>query len=242
MAARQRTGPQGSLPFQLKSIQLALFVRNLAAVLANNSAGFAGSLTETITELSTNPTILPIPGDAPPDIPRIMLKSEDREYECNVSSRRIDFFVKNLGNLAIGDFWEQEVLPKIQLLSNFVVNRTLQVSRVGFIANTEAETAVNVSDYLRENFIREDRLRDPLELKIRFIHREQIGNINANVVANFGQVGSGLNLQEGKLFLQLDINITPESAEEEEFTNRIIEFTDGAYEIARSKITSFPAI
>ncbi len=43
------------------------------------------------------PMIFPLPPDAPPEFPRLVLKSKDERYSVSISSCRVDFFCNNSG-------------------------------------------------------------------------------------------------------------------------------------------------
>lgn len=235
---------QTPLKFTIKRIQVVLFVRNLLSILEHSSLQFATEFVNVMSFLNSEPTVFPLPIDAPREIPRIVLKSNDEKYNCNISNSRIDFSMNNIRDLTIIKLWD-ELQPTIGLLSDFVKKKELQINRIGFIVISETETPDDGSKYLKDNFIKRGKLKDPRELKIRYVRRVKINEIDSNITASFGLIGSGVKLQPNRLFLQLDINTIPELMEKDEFNltgGQVINFTNEAFDIAKRKIKFFPAI
>lgn len=84
------------LRFLIQNIQSVLFIENFAF---RNKLRIATRINEVVDNLfDGDPTMLDIPPNAPPEIPRIQLKDSKPIYSLNFSPTRIDFFTMRLGN------------------------------------------------------------------------------------------------------------------------------------------------
>jgi len=78
------------MDFYVSNLQTAIFITNLDF---SNKIGFISQLNqETDNLFDGDPIILPIPNDAPPEVPRIILKSQDDSYTLNLCQNRVDLF------------------------------------------------------------------------------------------------------------------------------------------------------
>ena len=76
--------------FKVQKIQLTLFPKNFNLV---DKIKVANDLKVKMEGLfNGKSTILPLPIDAPLEIPRIILQSKDNFFGCNIAIPRIDFF------------------------------------------------------------------------------------------------------------------------------------------------------
>ena len=77
---------------RLDHIQLVLFSPGVVVV---NKLKTASALNDVLSGvLDGDPAIIPLPDDAPPEIPRIILKSKDEQYNLKTANSRIDFFFR----------------------------------------------------------------------------------------------------------------------------------------------------
>jgi hypothetical protein len=83
------------LRFLIQNIQSVLFIENFAF---RNKLGIASRINQVVNNLfDGDPTMLDLPPDAPPEIPRIQLKDSKPIYSLNFSPTRIDFFYNEPG-------------------------------------------------------------------------------------------------------------------------------------------------
>jgi hypothetical protein len=155
------------------------------------------------------PIIMPIPLDAPPEIPVVILRSMSDVYSCNISRSRIDFFVKPGEN----DDSNQHLIDFIEHIRPFasVVFANRKVNRFGFIGQYMIRTNDPVSKihgkYLKYNF------GDLEELSIRFNKRfkSKNGNLLMNRLIDISK--ANFTEKNGKeqvgIFIQKDINNVP---------------------------------
>ncbi len=87
------------LESNLTRLQAVLFIKSLDL---SNPLSLAVFLKEDKGLPFDGPeTVLPVPADAPLEIPRIILKSSDGVFNCNVSANRIDLFFNETGQSKI---------------------------------------------------------------------------------------------------------------------------------------------
>jgi len=229
------------IKFKAKTIQLALFMKSTPFV--SSPIKFANEFIEKINFLNVSPTVLPIPNDAAQDIPRIILKSADNRDSCSISMSRLDLIL-TLDGLEFGDI-DEVVMPKTNQILEFLSVHNVDINRVGVILTLESEDIETVtgSEYIRNNFIKDNKLSSPKELSIRFINGTSIHSIDSNIVLSVGQKGSGIDLNEKVVMFQLDINTSPELRETKIFSlAESKDFISGALGKIVSIIKQFPNI
>jgi hypothetical protein len=100
------------------------------------------------------PTILPIPQDAPPDIPRLQLSSKDKKWGLNISLTRTDL-------LHVSDPFKSDDIDKVRGFSSlcsdfftrFQKSIDLRVQRLAFVTDRILRQK-SPSDYIVEKFCR----------------------------------------------------------------------------------------
>lgn len=122
--------------FELLQVQAAGFTPRLA-LNANKLLSYL--LSRWGDTFQGAPTVLPIPDDAPPEIPRIMLVSADQSYRLNVSPVRTDVFVARQApdkDIELLEFlrWSSG------LLSDLAEFATTQVGRLACVLTRIART------------------------------------------------------------------------------------------------------
>jgi hypothetical protein len=141
------------LRFFIQNIQATLFIENFAF---RNKVGIVSKINEAVDNLfDGDPTMLPLPIDAPPEIPRIQLKDSKPMYSLNFSPTRIDFFYnepgipeKNLDSLK--DDYLKYFFNIVKLVKD---EYRLSIPRIATVvkATSEIETGSNLLIY--ENFL-----------------------------------------------------------------------------------------
>jgi len=162
---------------KLRSFHITLFVGVLNLENKLKLASDIISASEKILE--GDPTILPIPPDAPPEIPRIITKSKDERYTCNVSLNRIDLFFKPKGRDEQSlDIVSGEYLKLLLNLTNLLKeNFKIAIPRIGIVANLLLELSESSNTYVLRKYIKESSL-------ISETHEAQIHALNKITLPN----------------------------------------------------------
>jgi len=198
---------------KLRSFQSALFV---AVLNLENKLKLASDIISASKNiLEGDPTILPIPPDAPPEIPRIITKSKDERYTCNVSLNRIDLFSKPKGRDEQSlDVVSGEYLKLLLNLTSLLKeNFKIAIPRIGIVANLLLELSESSNTYVLRKYIKESSL-------ISETHEAQIHALNKITLSNKIKVNRRLRIITSRsaedpsndkyLSISIDINSVPE--------------------------------
>ena len=201
--------------FSIAQLQVALFLTTIdltkplkvAVAIQNASEEF----------FDADPLMLPIPPDAPTDIPRIRLSSSNEHWAFHVAGERLDCLYKPhadkrespekfegiIGKQAqiCGDIWE-------------ILQKQFSVSgkRIGVISTFVASPESPV-ETLRSKFIPASNASEPYELQLHALHKMSLENIPINRWTRC--TAANLPLEQkprDALRLQIDINTLTEQS------------------------------
>jgi hypothetical protein len=228
---------------KIKKIQTAIFTKNFNISNDLDRANLLTEINKSVKHVFNGvPTQLPIPNDAPPEIPRFILKSIDENFSCNIALSRIDI----LYNVPVNYSESKDELFETQkknteVIFDFLLNKNIIIiNRIGFIAVTEKTLISEEKDsinYLRSEFIKNDKFSSPKELLFRYNQEENSDNFDMNnLITISAKIGSSINLQT-------DINTIAEKMDENNFTkNNFGEIIDYAILKTKKFIDNFPNI
>ncbi|EMV0255611.1 TPA: hypothetical protein ACYHN4_003656 [Vibrio cholerae] len=155
------------------------------------------------------PQIIPMPEDAPLDIPRVQLRSENNRYNCNIAPSRIDFIMNGNGNNE--STWGQltnDFLAKIRLFLRSV-NTRVGIVRFGLIGNFFVPDNANSASITRK-YLKID-LNSAEEINLRFNKRNSSHGLNLNNITSINTaIAEVNNVTSNGVFIELDINNVPE--------------------------------
>lgn len=233
---------------KIKKIQTAVFTRDFNL---NNDISRA----QLLLDLDKNVFLkkifdapleqVPIPSDAPQEIPRVMLKSNDNKFRCNIALSRTDLIFNILSDnvQSLDDLLEIQKNNSKDVI-RFLIDRNALINRIGFITVVEKlltfEEGNSGRDYLKSNFILEDKFNNPKELILRYNY----ANRSKNFDMNNSIIIDGKS--DNKITLQTDINTTAELMNTASFKLSTLDEIDEIidYAIIQSKkfIYNFPNI
>lgn len=184
---------------------------------------------ETKIVFDGEPIILPLPDDAPSEIPRIILTSKDNEHKCHISKERVEFIYSNEANpdREVSELREQFLVTLGDIAKVVKSSWKAEVYRLGFVINSVSHYEAPV-EIIKTKFIREGVLNHPRRLEVFVLDRMTWDNLKINR----GYRVSTLIKREGKeerklLSVNFDINTIPE--EKYSFdTESIVAFYDKA--------------
>lgn len=149
--------------------------------------------------LNGMPTILPIPDDAPLEIPRIIYPSKDNKSVCNAAVNRFDFIYKlpeGEAGIKIKDF-QKELPARVSSLNKLLFDK-LKISshRLGLILNYNALPKGGGLNFLKTNYL-ENSNDIAVELQLHKLTQGTIKGMNINnwirLVASKKQLATGEN-------------------------------------------------
>jgi hypothetical protein len=223
----------------IKKIQTAVFTRSLDfAIDGYNKATFLEELGKELGDIfDGEPVFIPIPNNAPPEIPRIILNSKNNSFSCNISLLRTDLLLNMDNNIGVGGR-DPFISQKENLLRvvSFLKNKNSVINRIGFVVNVEYSSPDSV-EFVKKEFVKEGKLENSKELLIRYNKASLLDDIKMNnLIAISGK-------KENVIMVQIDINTAPEIMVSSDFNENILEKIIN-YSIERTKkITkNFPNI
>lgn len=152
--------------------------------------------------LNGEPSMLPLPVDAPPDIPRLQLNSKDNYFAYGISPLRSDFRFNEVGephqkikNVQIDLFKTERELLKI-----YKEDKKWNIVRLSIVVDFVAELENKVANFISEKFIKNSPSFPSIE--VSFLKKEKISNINVNRWFRIKSAGN----RESVLHLLADIN------------------------------------
>jgi len=164
------------------------FVRRILVVLFGDIAlsdriGVAQNLNKATKNLfSGEQTILPIPDDAPPEIPRIMLGDKDKMFRCHISPKRLEFSLepKKSENKRLKEI-QDDFLSRLADIARAVKTELgVKVERLGVVVNSAMFLEESPVDFLMKKFLRSGIIVDPHELNLIFLHKFALGEFKVN--------------------------------------------------------------
>jgi len=196
---------------EIIQIQLALFFQS---DFTGSFEDFSQKLKDKFNE-SKITQYMPIPTDAPSEIPRLVLGYE--KFNINVSKNRLDLFSK--------DF--ELIKTIVSDISNVLLNTlSLSVGRIGFVKSYFIDGTI---ENLKKLFIEEKiKKLDLKEVNIRFNEKKNIENYDCNNIENLSngymtkKQLDGSDEKKSGIIVTRDINTIAEKIKETKFSKEQI--------------------
>ena len=205
------------MDYKIRQIQFAAFPKNFS--LSDKIKLAADLKVKTGNIFDGEPTILPLPIDAPLEIPRIILRSINGKYVCNISFQRIDLFL-NLGNdgeadIAASIFSAKEVANKI--VSYFVNDISVAIGRIGFVATFVGTADSEANLFMKEKLLTKSKLvsRDSLRtLSVVVNDTDTVGNYEISRIVQIGSLQKPDHSESKSILIMCDSNTLVEKFQE----------------------------
>lgn len=190
------------IPFSTQSIQVAFFLGNID--LSNRLSVASLIQKELSPKLNGTPTILPIPDDAPLEIPRIILISKDKNLTCNIAANRLDLSYKETDEKKPLEKIEKDFFKVVQRLAKITFTSfSMTSNRLGLVTKYKVSQSINGMELLKKNYLGNPKDAST-ELQIHRLFIEKIGDFKTN---NWIRLISKKGNKEKELFLVIsDIN------------------------------------
>jgi len=198
---------------RLRSFQVALF-SNL--IIPDNKLEFVSKLISTSNNIfNGDPVILPIPNDAPPEIPRIIVKSKDERLVCNVSMNRLDLFFNPKSETdALLDNIHDNFFGQIIKIINFLNEiYHIKIFRVGIVANLILNLKESSNIFIARKYLKDSNLiSDTFELQLHALNK--ITLLNKYKANRWLRIMTSRDIQNQNndkfLLVSIDINTLPD--------------------------------
>lgn len=194
------------IPLFVKSAQIAYF---LGSIDLSDKLKVAEIIKKELSDiLDGTPTILPIPDDAPLEIPRVIFPSKNNEFVCNVAVNRFDF-IQKLPDEKNGielKIFEMELSKRVTKLNKLLFEGLKATgNRLGLIVNYNAIPKEGGLNFLKKVYL--GNLKDvSTELQLHKLTQGILGDMKINnwirLVASNQQLAAG----ENRLVIISDIN------------------------------------
>lgn len=199
---------------RVDSIQLVLFSPSI--VISDMLKAGVTIREKYLNVLDGEPVILPIPEDAPVEIPRIQMSSKDKTYNLSISKTRVDLIFKykrdELNNVFPVPGLFENFLSMFQYLKD---DLSAKVTRLAIVAHwiLELHSGSSAEHLLTKYINKEAPLARPRELEIHCLTREILSNIEANKWTRIRSAHEVSAPYEDRLIsFLLDINTLAENA------------------------------
>jgi hypothetical protein len=228
------------MEIKIKKIQTSIFTRNFNVTDDSGRARLLLDISEHSKAIFDAPPVqFPIPSDAPPEIPRIILNSADHRFNCSVSLSRADIFFN------ISDNSKQSLEDLLQIQKNnsenifsFLIGRNIIVNRIGCVVTVEERLSPEEGDscnYLKSNFIRDGKFINPKELVFRYNQVSNSENFEMNNLITIN------GRADNKIMIQTDINTSVDLMNSANFNvDNFNEIFDYAARKTQELIGNFP--
>lgn len=189
------------------------------------------------------PMIIPMPSEAPEEVPRVVLKSQGEEYRCNISANRIDFFYEQKEPKLSLKKAEEKVLQFSSDLGKLLVEENIvsKLNRLGIIFNFFINIKQGANKFLDERLLKQIPTGKPYDTRIHFLYHDKIGKYEIN---RWIRLNPLRNLADSKddtmLSFVVDINTLTERKEEYKFGKSDIDsFYSKAVMIVRDDLKKY---
>jgi hypothetical protein len=200
---------------------MQFFVRRILVVFfgdvgLSDRIGAAQSLNKGAGNLfSGEQTILPIPDDAPPEIPRIMLGDKGNMFRCHVSSKRVEFSLepKKSENRKLAELQSDFLIHLNNIAKAVRIELKVRVERLGVVVNSVTFPEGSPVDFLISRFLKQGIVVDPREVNLNFLHRFVLGGFEVNRWQRFSCASSkdvSTSERAKGLYIETDVNTMPE--------------------------------
>lgn len=227
---------------KFRKIQTAIFTKNFNLIDDASRAQFLLDIKESSRVIfDASPVQVPIPSNAPPEFPRIILNSIDGRFNCNITLSRTDviFNVPENNTQSLADLLTTQK-NNFKNIFDFLVSKSIVINRIGFIVVAEKLLSQGEGGgcaYLKNNFIKDTKFNNSKELIFRYNQAGNSENFGMNNLININGKASN------RILVQTDINTLAELMGSASFnSNNLNEIIDYMMQKTQDFINNFPNI
>jgi hypothetical protein len=225
----------GQLDFVIQNIQSVLFIENFAF---RNKLGIASRVNEAVNNLfDGDPTMLDLPVDAPPEIPRIQLKDSKSHYSLNFCLNRIDLFYNEAGKpeKKLATLKEDYLNYFFKIVALVKDDYHLSTPRIALVLKGVSDVERGANLFMAEKFLGNmPFFGDTYALEIHALEKREFKEFDINRWFRIKTARSQITKSE-VLFAEIDINTQPEKPREfkkeeiRKFCLTAIEFAEDSF-------------
>ncbi len=174
---------------------------------------------------------VPIPDDAPKEIPRIVLSDSAKTYRFEIAESRADFRIFSRVNHEIEFNLDKYLSFYYKLIDKYLKTTSANIGRIGIVLNNimEKENPANfmVKYFINDRFLKDNNFQNLNEFQLNFSKKISLNGVNANhwiKCKNIEAIGKNKKSLDFILVVQ-DINTPAEELEQKNYSiNEIKEF------------------
>jgi hypothetical protein len=178
------------------------------------------------------PAVLPVPPNAPGNVPRILLKDRLERYQCKVSAGRFDlaFDGSKRRETPIGIVWDEYSGIIRQLAEYLKKKNPTRVWRLGLVVRLFKVLPRSASIHIRETYFKDDRFQNAYEIHVSVLDKECMGTFNINRWLRVRPLRKRDDPEDDR-GLGVDVDINTLAEEKNDFTEEeITEFFEEAFQ------------
>lgn len=200
----------GDLNFLIQNIQAVLFIENFAF---RNKLGIASKINEAVNNLfDGDPTMLELPPEAPPEIPRIQLKDSRPMYSLNFCPNRIDFFYNESGKPVkkLSDLEDEYFNYFIRIVTLVKDEYHVSTPRIAIVLKALSNIDIGANVFLQNKFFENiPFFKETHSLEIHALEKRGLKEFDINRWFRIKTARSPIG-RDDILFIEIDINTQPD--------------------------------
>lgn len=197
------------------SVQLVILSPGIVIA---NKLKVANAINDNLSSLfDSDPVMIPLPEDAPPESPRIHMSSNDKRYILSIASNRIDYVFQYKEE-------DEKLFPISGLFEKFLTifqyfseNIHTQFTRSAIVTNwiTEMEN-ISAAGFILDKYIQSKvPIVKPKELELHYLTNETVAEFEVNKWVRIKSARKKTEPEKGNLILFIiDINTLAEKSYE----------------------------
>jgi hypothetical protein len=203
--------PENAMLVSVNSILSVLFFRPYDIA---NKASFVNAFLEHTKAFDGDPMILPI-GNAPPPVPRIVLKNREGSFVCEVALDRLNFSYVDVANRKRS---LESLYPEYRKILDLVTQAAVAgvpspVIRMGFVTRHLIETGEGANLWFRDTYLNTQRLPAAWETHLNFLERFEMESFPVNRWIKMRTLRDQQNPEvDPAVLAEIDINTFAENA------------------------------
>ncbi|HPB30214.1 MAG TPA: hypothetical protein PLB62_02045 [Candidatus Sumerlaeota bacterium] len=228
-----------------------VFVHNVQAVLFTNPYSmehkleFASEMVKRCARVySSDPNIQTAPQNAPPNVPRIEIRSPDQTHLAQFWPNRISFVFQDTRNMKpvftnFFPYFRDNLGPQIQYIMEFLNPR---VVRLGFIVQFISELGSSSNRFLSEVMLNKNPFPDAHEMNLGILHKILLQSFTVNRWVRYRTLRAQ-NDPSIDFAMAVDVDINTLAEDMNDFTtSQIMDYYSLSFEHICSELKDFPLL
>ncbi len=177
-----------------------------------NKAAFVSGFLEQTRVFDADPMILPM-GNAPPPVPRIVMKSRDERYTCEIALEHLHFIYNDTRQ-------QRRTLDSLYPEYRETLHRAVvaamagigaPIVRLGFVTRHIIEPGESANQWMRKTYLQGSRIPEAFETHLHVLHRFEMEAFRVNRWIKLWTLRDPQHPEnDPAAMLEMDVNTLPE--------------------------------